>query len=429
VAAFLAAALIVYGSLIPFDFRAPTGGGDARGFAPLALAGTSRTDFLSNVLLFLPLPFFLMGAICAGRRPAAVVAAAAGVAPLATAALVWAVEWFQQFLPSRTASWNDVAAALVASALAVVLWLATGEPLTCRARRVLAERQPRSRLEAALLVYAVVIAVLQLLPLDVTIRPAELAEKYREGRVLFVPFASDPPVTLAGVRDWAGDVLAAIPFGVLGVIAWLPVGARRSPLGAFAAGVSFVASIEAAQLFVFSRVFDVTDLVTGAAGVAVGIGVASRVRGYDPARAPASRRGWALAALAAWTIVLLVRHWYPFHFTFDAADVRGRLPALLAVPFSAYYSANPFSALNEAVGKVMLAVPVGALLWLLVTPPSMPAALRRALILGLALFLFVAIECGQLFLRGRYPDITDVIIGLAGAAIGMGVLRLVRTSG
>jgi glycopeptide antibiotics resistance protein len=421
IAAAAAAALIVYGSLVPFDFRTPADSHDLHGFVLLALAGTSRTDFVSNVLLFLPFPFFLMGAICFGRRERTRAVWGAPIVAVVTGTLVWAVEWFQQFLPTRTASWNDVAASVVAAMLGAIVWLVAGDVLTRWAARVVAERQPRTGLEAALIVYTVAIAVLQVLPLDVTIRPAELLEKYRAGRIRVMPFASALPFDAGSALDVAGDMLRALPFGLLGLIGWMPAGVRRAPASAFLVGLTVVAVIEGAQLFVFSRVFDLTDVLTGAAGVAIGVWIGRRVRSAGVSSATASHPVMALAGLAAWTLVLLVRHWYPFDFTLDLDLARARLPELMTVPFSAYYSANPFAALNDAAEKLMLAVPVGALLWLLVRPGTAETSrlARRLALLALSALFFLAFEIGQVFLPGRYPDITDVIVGVAGTALGM----------
>jgi glycopeptide antibiotics resistance protein len=39
-----------------------------------------------------------------------------------------------------------------------------------------------------------------------------------------------------------------------------------------------------------------------------------------------------------------------------------------------------------------------------------------------AALCFLAIELGQTLLPARFPDISDVLIGVAGAAVGMGMM-------
>jgi glycopeptide antibiotics resistance protein len=78
------------------------------------------------------------------------------------------------------------------------------------------------------------------------------------------------------------------------------------------------------------------------------------------------------------------------------------------------------------VTKVLLAMPVGALLQLVWLPQSRRGRLLQFLAVGLAsVGLFLAVEVGQLMLPTRLPDQTDVYIGTAGAILGMVVARLV----
>jgi glycopeptide antibiotics resistance protein len=419
-AAIAAGAFVIYGSLVPFDFQTVADETTPAGLTLTPLAHASRTDFLSNVLLFLPFPFFLMGALCAGRGSPATRALAAAAVLAANAGLAWAVELAQRFLPSRTASWNDVIAAALAALSAVVMWVALDKTLIGWAHRALARRQPRTTLESLLLAYAVLIAVQQLLPLDLTIRPTELAQKYREGRIVLIPFAG--AATLAAIQDGAGSLLRAIPLGMLGLIAWRPDGLLRSARAAFFAGLCLMAGIEGAQLFVYSRTFDVTDVCTGVMGIAIGAWAGRRLW-VDGRRASSSvKQAWLLVSALVWTLVLLVRHWYPFDFELDSTFARTRAADLSFVPFAAYYAADPFAALNEAIVKGLLSVPVGVLLSLMCRPQPHARewrAMRSLLTLAAAALFFVAIELGQLLLPARFPDITDVLIGVCGAATGM----------
>jgi glycopeptide antibiotics resistance protein len=184
-----------------------------------------------------------------------------------------------------------------------------------------------------------------------------------------------------------------------------------------------VAAIELAQLFVFSRVFDVDDLIWGASGVGIGVWLARRTS--IPSAPLANIARWARLGATCWMLVLFAWHWYPFDFTLDPASFRTRLPEFVTVPFRAYYTANPFDALDDAAGKAMLAVPLGALLWF-AWPPGPASNTARALrtcgLLVMAAICFLAIELGQTLLPARFPDISDVMIGVAGAAVGMTIV-------
>jgi VanZ family protein len=69
-----------------------------------------------------------------------------------------------------------------------------------------------------------------------------------------------------------------------------------------------------------------------------------------------------------------------------------------------------------------LSAPLGALLALAVVALPVPAAIRRILLAGFLLVVVgigASIEMAQVFLPPHVPDISDVILYTAGAAIGM----------
>jgi len=118
--------------------------------------------------------------------------------------------------------------------------------------------------------------------------------------------------------------------------------------------------------------------------------------------------------------VIAIRHWSPFDFVVTGDMFRSRWPALLQVPFRSYYWANPFAALGEAITKVFLGLPVGILLALAVPVPRSQflraARLGSVLVIGLA--IFTTVEVGQMFLPSRYPDETDILLGVLGTWLG-----------
>ncbi len=100
----LALAVIIYGSLYPFEFRVPAGGAGA--VAELLRTwhrGSSRGDLLANILLYMPLGFF--GALALARRSASARIVLMGLAGLALSA---SVELAQHYDPSRNQAMSDV---------------------------------------------------------------------------------------------------------------------------------------------------------------------------------------------------------------------------------------------------------------------------------------------------------------------------------
>ncbi len=140
-------------------------------------------------------------------------------------------------------------------------------------------------------------------------------------------------------------------------------------------------------------------------------------------------RLWPLAALCAWCLVLIVRHWTPYDFVASGDFVRSRVPIMFRVPFHSYYWGMPLNSLAEALTKLLLAIPVGALLQATWMPGTVGG--RRWQAVGIVLLsagLFLAIEAGQLLLPSRVPDQTDVYLGVFGSCLGMVGIRLLRAA-
>ena len=68
--------------------------------------------------------------------------------------------------------------------------------------------------------------VLGLLPFDITIRPSELAEKYRQGRVHVTPLSGGGMTARQAIL---GTGLLAVPIGALAALGWPH--ARRTHVG------------------------------------------------------------------------------------------------------------------------------------------------------------------------------------------------------
>ncbi len=423
----LAVGFAIYGSLVPLRVR-PLAFAEAvrefRAVRRVPLAVESKTDLLSNFALFFPIGFLATGAIASGRSRLAGVMAIPGVVAFAGALSV-GIEFAQIFIPARTASLNDIANETAGAAAGVLAWLAVGH-LAIRwiSGFAPATNAPSDLARRALTAYAAVWVVLGLLPLDITIRPPELAEKYRQGRVHVTPFSGGG---MAAAQVIVGTGLLAVPIGALAALGF-PHARRRASAGEGAlAGAVAIAGMELCQLFVFSRTASVDDIIGGVIGAAVGAGIASRMSGSSEGPDSSGIKLWPLPVLVLWLCIVLARHWSPFNFVVTGDMFRERIPALLDIPFRHYYWANPFDALSEALTKILLGVPVGVLLTLFLPTPGTRTGraivFAASAVTGVAIFGLV--ELGQVFLPSRYPDGTDVLLGTLGTCCGALGTRLV----
>lgn len=276
-AALVFAVFAIYGSLVPLEFTAVPFQDAINLFSRIPyfhLGIQSRADFAANILLFVPLGFLAMGSLRADRRgPIAASIAGAAVAGCAFV-LANAIEFTQVFLPMRTVSGSDVFAESVGAVIGVIAWAIGGQRVTAAARAFLGERQRPTLIVRLLAIYAAGFAVAQLLPLDIAFSPSELSDKYHAGRVIVIPFTYPYESPLMMLWHLVSGVALAVPIGALALLGWTPLHGRRSVALAAMFGIAFVALIEAAQLFMFSRYSDTTDLVTGAIGIVAGIALA-----------------------------------------------------------------------------------------------------------------------------------------------------------
>jgi len=266
-------AFAVWGSLFPFDFHAVAWRDAVASFwSPwdVPVSRWSVSDFVSNVLLFVPIGLFGVAAL--DRRAVPRSAEAVALVPMATvlagaALLSTVIELAQAFVSWRTPSIVDVGAETIGALCGVALWWVFGgvlESLIASATR-LVRRSPIG--ERLLLGYCAIFAVAWLIPADFTLRPNEIADKYAHKRLL-LPFMPSPDAPTAG--DLAMIGAAAVPIGVTAALCGYGGIARRPLPLALLVSMTFLVGLEAAQVFVFSRVTDATALIVACAAAGAG---------------------------------------------------------------------------------------------------------------------------------------------------------------
>ncbi|HEY7424165.1 MAG TPA: VanZ family protein, partial [Gemmataceae bacterium] len=384
----------VYGSLVPFHLSHLPFDKAARLFRAVLdqpIAVQSRSDWIANILLFLPLGFLLMGAGCCDRPQLGVVF----ILPVTLLCVVLSgiIEFTQLYFPPRVSSINDIAAESLGGTLGVLFWLLRGQRLTGAARRMWTAFGSRGTDGLLLLGYFALVVAISALPFDFTVSPAEVWHKYRDGRVHLTPFASGGvgAFELANKYFWNAAFFA--PIGMLLSHLAGPVwrSGRSWPL-ILGLGLLVSGAIEFMQLFVVSRFCDITDVLTGGSGVLMGWAIVLVYRGVCPSQFTSTILRWGM--LAAWLGVLIFMEWQPFNFALDLSRARDRLHHVSLLPFLDYYQGNYIHGLDEFVHKILLFVPLGVLL-----APPVPVS-RGAMLFcwSLAVAVAVVLEAGQLFL-------------------------------
>ncbi len=398
-------AFVVYGSLVPLDYR-PLPLADAweqfRDIGLFDVGAQGRADWIANGVLYVPLGF-LLASLLARLGP--------GLAIAGTLLLCWplalAVEFTQLAFPPRTVSLNDILAEWAGSALGALLAVFFPGHL----RALLASLSASGARLSGHLLYAYGLAYLafSLFPYDFLLSRGELADKLASdlwGWLAAPAFLHASAFVI--VAKLIAEALAALPLGLLVAWKW-----RVGPSLGLALGASMGAAIELAQFFIVSGTSQGLSVTTRAVGMGAGVWLflarphAARVAGWLR-RMSGLLIPLYLVGLAAVSGVF-GGEWRAW----DAAVAAWAEVRLL--PFYYHYYTTEQAALLSLVAVCLLYAPVGVLGWAYWVPAGAAATVAAVLAAG--------VEGSKLFLSGLHPDPTNVLIA---AFAAWAALRLAR---
>ncbi len=419
---------VIYGSLVPLDFRSMPLDTAITAFHQipwLQLGIGSRADWMANLLLFIPLAFIFTGALAHGRGLAARLTASVLVI-LAGFGLALGIEFTQLFFPQRTVSQNDIAAEALGGMLGVGFWWLSGARLVDWYESWLHVREPSALSERLAWGYVAIAFGYAVLPLDLTISAVEIYHKWNQGKLVLIPFSALPAEPAQAIYEVFTDILLWLPPALL----W--AAGRRGFIPAWRLTFAVALLLEVLQLFVFSRVSDVSDLIAAACGGGIGALLGDRLGHRGSARprmqANAGLARWLPLLFAlAWVPILMAVFWYPFDFRIEAAYARERMDFLSRVPFEIYYYGTEFRAITSVFHKLLFFAPLGALLaWWVTGLPWLWRGYAATLAIFAIILTAFGIELVQVILPGKYPDTTDWLLESFGGLLGYALFRLVR---
>jgi len=407
----------VYGSLVPLEYEGNPFEAALEQFLKtpyLLLHIQNRADLVANLLLYIPLTFFAMGAWTReNTRPgrwfmaACVTTAACGLAV--------AVEFLQIYFPPRTVSLNDILAECIGGGAGAAAWYLSGSRVTDWCRRLWRLRD-RRRLAAHIITgYAVALVLYQLYPYDFIISAEELAAEVR--KIVIMPFADLDRMSFLTI---GAKTAMMIPVGYL--VAVVRPRLRLPVFHAALIGGALVLAIQALHLLIHSRGTSATDVVLGAIGAGLGAWAANH---FGPvATRPllwsrvARGIGWTvrLAAAVAGIAMTAWYKWAPFDFQWPKEGVLACALGWVRIPFFHQYWNTEFQATIQ-VGQDFGAPLILGILWM--------SVLRRLGTVGRVIAAVIAagagaiVEACQLFFPPRVPDLTTVFIAIAGGILGV----------
>ncbi|GGW62738.1 hypothetical protein GCM10008111_18380 [Alishewanella tabrizica] len=420
---------VIYGSLVPLHY-VPISFDEALSrysqIRYLDLGMQSRADWVANILLFIPLAFLLCAvSFKEGAKRRNLFLGAAIVLSGFTLAL--SIEFIQLYFPQRTVSINDIVAETLGAAFGVALYKLYGLRVKQFLLGVALVRGQASVLSYLLLIYSALFFLYYLLPLDLTLSPIELYKKWQDGRIVLLPFSAYKGNLVQVSYAIASDIVLWLPIALL----WLANFPNQPKLVFYSRLVLMASLLEFCQLFVYSRVTDISDIICALlAGVLAQVivkqwrqhkgGVLVQDRPAAASKQLQRSLLWCGAALL-YSLFLMLLFWYPFNFNFDWSfiDSRWQFANSQVLLYSLYFGTE-FRAITALSQKILTFIPLGvffALAWL-----AQQQRWQQQLLTFMALLYIVSlasvIEGMQLALPGKTVDATDVILKVVGAALG-----------
>jgi len=406
--AWLTILVIVYGSLIPFEYRSATFDQAVDRILNLHLGESAvgnRADLVANLLIYIPLGFLACGAFSRRTLAGSIVWTV-----LLGVILSVGVEFAQIWASPRTVSLNDILAELAGLGIGLLLWLAAG-PRIVQLTQV-ALHGSHAALRAGLLLYLGAYLFLELSPFDFFISMDEL-----KGRLL----SSDPIVLVSGhygvgLRAGAamlGKVISAAPIGALiylhttnwKTLSW--------------AGLTLGFGVEMVQFFEYSGEADAVSVLLRFLGCAVGFAAVPKLISVKKKPVLLTTLAWiAVPIYVLFLNSLLHPEVVP---TGDHGEIIRQVNWL---PFYYFYFSSDQNALSSFANYLKIYTPLGALLWLIFDgghKTAVWAALGTALIQA-------GLEGAGFWLYFQRPDITNVLIAALGGGVGFSICMWLKRS-
>lgn len=403
---------VVYGSLVPLDFKAVPIAVAWRQFQAmpyLSLGVESRADWVANGVLYLPLGTLL--ALALSNRDGRLLPVVGTLGIVTNAAIAVSVEFVQLYFPPRTVSVNDVMAECIGGTLGLVLVPMFRGPIN-RVRDGWFTGGARFA-SRALEVYAAGYVALSFFPYDLLLSRSEIADKAVSNMWGWL-FAHDERGVFLIIVQLLVELGLVVPLGVLfgqlaaPRLASLPIAAVL--------GVLLGLFIELGQFFVASGVSQGASLASRGLGLVLGVVLARHLArgGIEGLRQLARRSAWIV--VPAYVLLLLaVNGWFhrPWHGMSGAAAAWADLRLM---PFYYHYFTTEAAALYSLGSVALMYLPIALIGWVF----RFPVASTLGVIVGAA----AVIETSKLFLTDLHPDPTNLLIAPAAAWLALATASL-----
>ena len=406
--------LVVYGSLIPFDYRAVPFAEAWFRFLDipyLRLGVASRADWVANILIYMPLGFLSVAWIGGTARSTRGKVLRVLVGLLGCSFVATTIEFLQIFFSPRTVSLNDIIAELLGAVAGIVLWYTIGGWLTRLWKATSAGN--REAIDAALVLYTLLYLALSLFPFDFLVSLSELSWKLTTDHYhTFIAGAACHDLKRCVVKLIA-EIIAVVP---LGILIGIRSGGRQSNTlsTALLYGGTFGIIVEVSQFFMASGVSQGASVLTRIIGVSLGLWLFPSIGGgWFYALRPFLRIGIVCAAVPYFLLVMNLNGWF-IQDWIGLEEALFKLDKKMFIPFYYHYFSTETRAVSSLLCNAAMYAPIGFGYWAWCF--SRGAFSGGAFIAGFfGGIVAVFMETGKLFLAGKHPDFTNILIAAVSA--------------
>ncbi len=357
-----------------------------------------RSDWMGNLLMMA-----VLGLLMAGAMRGAV------VAWIACFVLILLLKFTQLWFPPRTVTLNYIVAQSVGAAVGVALF----GPLYRRLRAIAGAYSvgALNSLRLVLQIYAAVLIVLILMPLDFALSPDDLAAQWNKLPQVAATVTGEGRSVLVRAVLVVASIVSLMPLGMLLAITTRGrIGIERSVPAATWIGLLAMIGVLVLSTLVISASPSLLAVIYRTLGIALGAWLMRFLARRD--LSPIKRLLRAAVPFAALPYVIVVlavnglvsRHWNSPAAAWENVYVLGLLPLF------DYYIVTKAEAAKNIVAHLAMYAPIGAMIWLRTEPRS--RAMMAALLGG---GLSLCVELGRYLRPGLEGDINAVALGAVAA--------------
>jgi glycopeptide antibiotics resistance protein len=416
--------VVVYLTLLPFDFSAPISLSEAwERYQNIRFDGSgprARQQWASNLLMFVPLGFFW--AAWWLHRVRNVWLHVLGALPVLVfcLAVTATVEFFQIWIPNRGPSLTDISANATGGVVGVLGWLVSRIPSVRAAGHAILHRQ--SGLRAWMAVYVAAYVFASLLPLDFILSARELGAKVASTHWGWITAPDGCWWGIRCVAMRALEVLLAVPVGMW-VAYRLAGSASRRLMAAVATGLGLGLVVEVGQFLTVSGIAEGASVGTRTLGAALGASV-WLLKARIPRRGiHANLRPLLLTALPLYMLVVALLVLTGARGISSWEEVSAQFESMRWLPFYYHYFVAEATAIQSVFMHLAMYAFVGLGVWLWDLRGRGGPRVGRGYQAAAAAALFaLVLEALKLSLEGVRPDTSaPILAGLVAGSVYAGL--------